>query len=280
MKPLQIFIGYDSNEPVAYHVLSHSIMRRASVPVAITPLYAPMLRKMQAYSRERGKTESTEFSLTRFLSPWLSGFNGISIFMDCDMLCLGDVAELVDYAYRDPYKDVFVVKHDYTPRTQIKFLGQTQTQYPCKNWSSVMVFNGHRSAVRSLRPEYIDTAHPGDLHQFKWAQDVGELPPTWNHLVGEYGANPEAKLVHFTLGGPYFPEYFECEYSREWFAEAANALSATGGGHLLRGVQESDPAIPQGAIQDVIKETFLSGESVEQPGPEQAKNYSQAQSAR
>jgi hypothetical protein len=37
-EPLKVFIGYDSKEPIAYHVLSHSIMRRASRPVSITPL--------------------------------------------------------------------------------------------------------------------------------------------------------------------------------------------------------------------------------------------------
>ena len=29
----RIFIGYDPNETVAYHVLAHSILRRASMPV-------------------------------------------------------------------------------------------------------------------------------------------------------------------------------------------------------------------------------------------------------
>lgn len=239
MKPLQLFIGFDPNEAVAYHVLAHSIMRRARRPVSITPLYRRQLIGMGAYSRERGPTESTEFSLTRFLVPYLSGFDGVSIFMDADMLVLGDVWELADIALADPYKDVFVVKHDYAPKTRTKFLNQPQTTYPCKNWSSVMVFNGHRSATRTLLPAYVNKCVPGDLHRFKWAQEVGELPPEWNHLVGEYKANPDAKLLHFTLGGPYFPEYFGCEGTEAWYAEAANALAVTGGGHLLRRVQES-----------------------------------------
>ena len=41
----------------------------------------------------------------------------------------------------------------------------------------------------------------------------------WNHLGGGGGVNPEAKIVHFTRGGPWFPEYRDCEFSKEWFEE-------------------------------------------------------------
>lgn len=223
MKPLQVFIGYDKHEPIAFHVLSHSIMRRASHPVSVTPLYLPQLQAMAVYDRQRGPTESTEFSLTRFLTPYLSGWQGVSIFMDCDMLCLGDICQLERMALDEPYNDVFVVKHDYTPKTTTKFLGQKQTAYPCKNWSSVMVFNGHRSPVRRLMPSLVSTAQPRYLHRFEWADSVGELPLHWNHLVGEYVPNPSAKLVHFTLGGPWFHEYADCEYADLWREEARHA---------------------------------------------------------
>jgi hypothetical protein len=46
--------------------------------------------------------------------------------MDCDMLCLGDVAEFAGYAsLMEKYATaVRVVKHDYEPSADIKFLGQ------------------------------------------------------------------------------------------------------------------------------------------------------------
>lgn len=225
-RPIQVFIGYDPKEAVAYHVLAHSIMKRASRPVSITPLYRAQLNSMGAYLRPPSLAESTEFSISRFLTPYLSGFDGVSIFMDCDMLCRGDVAELESLALQDPYADVLVVKHEYTPKATTKFLGNVQSTYPRKNWSSVMVFNGHRSLVRTLTPEYINNALPADLHQFKWASMVGSLPPSWNHLVGEYDPSPNAKLVHFTLGGPWFPETVNCEFAQEWFKEAQDALTA------------------------------------------------------
>lgn len=264
MKPLQIMIGYDPNEAIAYHVLAHSIMRRASRPVAITPLYRSTLQYLGLYDRPRGPTESTQFSLTRFLTPYLSGFDRVSIFMDCDMLVLGDVCELADIALADPYQDVFVVKHDYTPATQTKFLGQPQTAYPRKNWSSVMVFNGHRAAVRDLVPQYINKADPADLHRFAWAGNIGDLPPEWNHLVGEYPPREDAKLVHYTLGGPYFSDYRGCEYTEQWFAEAADALHATGGEHLLQALR--NPAMISGNIPGGNHDKEASAEARSETG--------------
>ena len=57
---INIFIGYDRNEQIAYHVLSQSILRNATRPVRITPLYQPNIK--YEFSRERSEIESTEFS--------------------------------------------------------------------------------------------------------------------------------------------------------------------------------------------------------------------------
>ena len=76
---LTVYIGFDSKEPLAFAVAAHSILRRASRPIAIVPLALSSLQKV--YTRERGPTESTEFSLTRFLVPFLSNYDGISLFL-------------------------------------------------------------------------------------------------------------------------------------------------------------------------------------------------------
>ncbi len=211
--PVNIYIGFDPRETVAFHVLAHSIHVRSSLPVSITPLMLGQLKP--TFTRERHTLQSTDFSFSRFLTPYLSGYRGWSVFMDCDMLMLDDVARL--YALRDERYAVMVVKHDHVPKEATKFLDQPQTAYQKKNWSSVMLFNNAR--CQALTPDYVNTASGLELHQFKWLQNddlIGEIPARWNHLVGYDARNSDAALVHFTLGGPYFDEFRDCEYAQKW----------------------------------------------------------------
>jgi hypothetical protein len=240
-EPLTVYIGFDSKEPAAFHVLSHSILTRASEPVRIVPLRQDTLRQAGIYTRERGPTESTEFSLTRFLVPYLSGFQGHSVFLDCDMLCRVDITDLWDEISRQmecrneyhwprraytPFKAVLVCQHDYQPSQTVKFLGNAQTVYPRKNWSSFMVFDNAR--CKALTPEYVNTATGLELHRFQWLKDeqIGTLPLTWNWLVGEYPVNNVARVLHYTLGAPCHPGYENCDHAEEWFAERDAAFGA------------------------------------------------------
>ena len=223
---IPVFIGFDPRESVAYDVLAHSIQARASVPVSITPIALHQLRGI--FARDRHPLQSTDFSFSRFLAPYLSGFRGWSIFMDCDMLCLDDLAKL--WELRNWRYAVQVVKHDHRPRELQKFLGAPQSAYPKKNWSSVMIFNNGR--CRALTPEYVSEASGLDLHQFRWLESdelIGEIPQEWNHLVG-YDRHAPASLVHYTLGGPYFAEYRDCEYAQEWFSEFRRMINGIGDG--------------------------------------------------
>lgn len=136
--------------------------------------------------------------------------------MDCDMLVRADISELWDL--RDDQFAVMCVKHNHQPKENVKFLGAPQTPYSKKNWSSVMLFNNSR--CHALSPEYVNSATGLELHQFKWLESeelVGDLPKSWNHLVGYDSHDPLVNNVHFTSGGPYFKEYSEVEYAKEWF---------------------------------------------------------------
>ena len=153
---------------------------------------------------------STEFSISRFLVPWLCGYQGTALFMDCDMLVQCDLKNVFDMKDET---DVQVVKHDYVPRETWKFHGNHQKVYPRKNWSSVMLFDCARCAV--LTPEYVQSASAMELHQFLWTDLVGDLPGTLNHLVGEYQqGTPD--IIHWTNGGPWLTKYAETEYAKEW----------------------------------------------------------------
>jgi hypothetical protein len=224
---IRVFIGYDSAEEVAFSVLSYSIHARASKPVAVAPVKLSQLSGV--FARERNNLQSTEFSFSRFLVPWMAGFEGWALFMDCDMLMREDIARL--WEMRDERFAVQVVKHRHVPKEDTKFLGQTQTKYEKKNWSSVMLMNCAK--CRKLTPEYVNSASGLELHQFKWLGNddlIGEIPRRWNHLVGYDAPDRDAALVHFTIGGPWFPEYKQSEHADEWFREKESMLSALGKG--------------------------------------------------
>jgi len=215
-EPIRVFIGYDAREAAAFSVLAHSIHRRASRPVSITPLVLSQLGRI--YTRPRDPLQSTDFSFSRFLTPYLSGYAGWSLFMDCDMVMLRDIAALWDL--RDDRYAVMCVHHNHVPKETVKFLDERQSKYGRKNWSSVMLFNNARCA--GLTPEFVNTASGLVLHQFKWLDGdhlIGDLPAVWNHLVGVSEPRPDAALVHYTIGGPYFEEYRDCDFALEWFLE-------------------------------------------------------------
>ena len=80
------------------------------------------------------------------------------------------------WALRDDRYAVMCVKHDHNPTEDVKFLGEKQTRYQKKNWSSVMLFNC--AQCKALTPDYVNTASGLELHQFKWLtsdEEIGAL---------------------------------------------------------------------------------------------------------
>ena len=111
---IRVFIGYDPREAVAYSVLAYSIHARASVPVAIAPLMLSELRGLLIPRVNATRCSLRIFRFPRFLTPHLIRiYAGWSIFMDCDMLVLDDIAKL--HALCDERYAVMVVKHDHVP---------------------------------------------------------------------------------------------------------------------------------------------------------------------
>ncbi|KAI3712034.1 hypothetical protein L1987_70583 [Smallanthus sonchifolius] len=127
-KPFRIFVGYDAREDVAYEVCRYSILKRTSIPVEVIPIKQSELRKKNYFWRERNKLESTEFSFTRFLKPFLADYEGWAMFVDCDFLYLGDIKELRDLI--DEKYALMCVQHDYAPKESTKMDGAVQTVYP------------------------------------------------------------------------------------------------------------------------------------------------------
>ncbi len=217
---LKIFVGYDAVESVAWHTMVHSILSRSSSPVSIVPINLANLRGI--YRRPRDPKQSNEFSFSRFLVPYLCGYQGYAAFFDCDMMLRTDVTQLFDEADLDPMKAVHVVKHDYEPKDDVKYLNTVQYKYPRKNWSSVVVWNCGHPSNRKVTPDFVNTASAMDLHRFTWLKDdeIGALDVRWNWLVGEYADPPKnVHNVHWTVGGPYFDEFRDADFAQEWFEE-------------------------------------------------------------
>lgn len=213
----KVFIGWDSREPEAAEVCRHSILKNSTIPVEIEFLQQPKLRDQGIYSRDVDEKASTEFSLTRFLVPYLSQYKGLSVFVDCDFVFVDDIRNL--FQNFDSSKAVHVVQHNYTPTHSTKMDDKPQHLYPRKNWSSLILFNCAHSSNLNLTADVVNRKPPSWLHQFKWLQDdeIGSLNPEWNWLVNWYNEPEDGvpKAIHYTEGGPWFDNYRHCEYG--WY---------------------------------------------------------------
>lgn len=227
---LKVFVGYDSREDIAWQVCRHSLQRHTGSSLAIHPIRQATVRELGLYSRPLDAHASTEFSLTRFLTPYLAARGGWVVFCDCDFLFTRSIHEVLDGL--DPAKALYCVQHDYVPAQSVKMDGQQQTTYPRKNWSSFMVFNCDHPDVRALTPDVVNSAAPSFLHRFEWignSHDIGALPLEWNFLEGEY-ARPERTpaVIHYTNGGPWFAEWQDVDYADLWLKERDLYLADAG----------------------------------------------------
>lgn len=201
----RIFIGYDHRQPIAYNILQFSIVSRASEPVSITPL---ILEQLPNFNRQG----LTPFTFSRFLVPWLCGFEGTALFLDADILLQDDVVKLFNMLETD--KAVQIVMHEK------KF-----------ERASVMLFNCAKCTI--LSPDFVATAK--DLHRMSWVADheLGSLPHRWNHLVGYDDEMENPALIHYTQGVPAWPETEQCEHADKWQLEGHKMISAAPWGVLM-----------------------------------------------
>ena len=179
----------------------------------ITPLILPQL----PITRQG----LTEFTYSRFLCPYLSGFKGITIFMDADMLVLCDIYQLVEQ--HSAFNAVSVAQH------QQRF-----------EWPSLMVFTN--GSCQKLTPEFVDNG-ANKLFDFAWASNIGNLPSEYNHCIGYDAPRDDAKIVHFTQGIPCFQETADSEYQQEWMDELASCTSTVPWFEIMGGSVHAEPVL-------------------------------------
>ena len=220
-QPFRVFVGRDSREDIAYQICRLSLLRRASIQVSVIPIKQHELRNWGLYTHQADPLASTEFTYTRFFVPHLASHQGWALFCDCDFLWLADIKELIGLV--DDRYAVMCVHHDHRPTESWKMDRRTQTNYPRKNWSSMVLYNCGHPANRALTAAVANGETGAFLHRFQWLDDalIGAVPETWNWLEGgsKKPAEEPPNVVHFTRGGPWFKDWRDVEYGDLWIRE-------------------------------------------------------------
>lgn len=264
----RVFIGWDSRFPEPARVLAHSLRKHASKPLDIRFLDLAHLEACYGFRRAHDPLASTQFTYSRFLVPWLCGYQGLALFLDNDMVCRGDVVSLFGEARFSDYMPMLVQHYTTDGKTSTgwpaikvrkhehvvadgstKMYGAVQTAYPRKNWSSMMLMDCSR--LTCWTKEVVETAPGSRLHRFEDLGDheIGDLPSGWNDLEDQIGEN--TKLAHWTQGGPWYKEYANCPHADLWLAARREWLVSEG--------RDPETPLPYKAKPRIWREAYTLG---------------------
>lgn len=231
MMDYSIWIGWDPREAAAFAVARESCKKHLNIPIPIHGLVLDDLIKAGLYKRPieyrtvgdksvmwdivSDAPMSTEHANARFFVPKLAE-NGWALFVDGDVMFRGNVRLLFEQL--DPAKAVYCVQHRHEPANTVKMDGQKQTVYPRKNWTSVLAWNCDHPANKALTFKVLNETPGRDLHRLFWLDDndIGELDPVWNFLVGYTDPAISPTIAHFTDGVPDMQGYHDVPFADEW----------------------------------------------------------------
>lgn len=192
IKPNIVYIGVSRVDLLPYLVLKHSIEHNSNSPVLVKPL--PKVRRNPRRRKNRGRTA---FSFSRFLIPELQNYQGRAVYLDSDMLVMGDITELFDYPFGENH--LVVTSQSLPPQAWAdseNFVSGPQfsvmvVECSKAKWSvdqiidlldsNAMSYSDVLHKMLIVPPEKIDSS----------------LDPNWNSL--EYYDPKETKLLHFTV---------------------------------------------------------------------------------
>lgn len=220
--PINIFVGYDSTHTNSAENCIDSIIRNIDGGIQKLGRHSPFecvevneylkihkldVSKIPDWTREY-KNQSTEFTYSRFLIPYLSNYEGMSIFCDDDFIFTDNILNLLYFMSAD--HAVACVKHDFSKKSDTKFNNQKDVWYDKKLWSSLMVFNNSHPDCKKLTLDKVLTESGQYLHQFKWTEEekIASIPKKWNWCEGydDMSRIHDAKGMHWTRGGPWIPD--------------------------------------------------------------------------
>ena len=207
---------------ISHAVMSQRHEAKDSLDDFPTPPWATRALMHHVLDYDGGGTVLEPACNKGYMSKVLKEYFSAVVSSDIHDYNFGDVKDLLQY--QDPKYAVCCVQHDYSPKDSVKMDGQIQTNYPRKNWSSMMMFNCEHPSVKKLTAETVNSKSGAYLHRMEWAKDneIGAIPTTWNWLEGwnEPPKDGYPSCVHYTRGGPWFDNWQDVQYATEWHHEA------------------------------------------------------------
>lgn len=225
--PARIYVAATEEQMLSVKVLEYSIRKHASLSVEVVPMQR--CQREIPMPRDPANRPRTPFSFQRFLIPELAGYAGRGIYLDSDMLVMGDIAEL----WKASMGEAELLSA--TPRD-----GDIR-----RPQFSVMVLDC--GALRWNVDEIVQSLDEGrysyeDLMQgMVVAKYLAAIPHTWNSL--ERYVPGETKLVHFTD-----------MHTQPWI-HALHPLGDVWVRELLEGIDEG--AISASMVQDHIAKGWV-----------------------
>lgn len=137
------------------------------------------------------------------------------------MIFRHDIAKL--FEKRNDKYAVMCVKHNHDPHQErTKMDNRVQQKYFRKNWSSFVMWNCGHNANFLLNKEKVNYMKGRDLHAFSWLKDeeIGALDFHYNYISGISPVLADKPyVIHYTEGGPWFPECRDVAYADLWDQE-------------------------------------------------------------
>lgn len=214
-KPVNIYLGYDSSHSEVFDVAKKSILDSVERTKSGGECheffndYQVEVKKLDInaipeYTRDYAN-QSTEFTYSRFLIPYLENYEGFSFFIDDDYIWRYSPMSL--FYFLDPDNALACVQYDFKHHDETKMGGEKNVSYPKKLWSSMMIFNNGHEDCKRLTPEMVNNASGQYLHQFQWTNQISKIPHAKIATEGyEDKMEVSHHAVHYTRGGPWIKD--------------------------------------------------------------------------
>ena len=215
-KPINIYVGYDSRHSDLAELCKKCLAHGVNYGFGGGDINGSMskwrpeikfldISKIPEYTRDYAN-QSTEFTYSRFLIPYLENYEGFSIFLDDDILFEGSILPM--FYFMNPDDAVACIQYDFDKYAETKFNGEKNVSYPKKLWSSLMIFNNGHEDCKKLTPEIVNTETGKYLHQFEWTDKISEIPEWFVYTEGHAYTDKiwRPLAVHYTRGGPWIED--------------------------------------------------------------------------